>query len=70
MNENIMKPMSVVKYEFTEQLIDDINNCKLPLFVVEYILQDVLDTVKTAAKQQYEMEKKQYEQQLKEQNKE
>ena len=64
MNENIVKPMSVVKQEFTEQLVDDINNCKLPLFVIEYVLQDVLNTVKAAAKQQCEMEKLQYEQQL------
>lgn len=64
MNENIVKPMSVVKQEFTEQIVDDINNCKLPLFVIEYVLQDVLNTVKAAAKQQCEMEKLQYEQQL------
>ena len=64
MNENIVKPMSVVRQEFTEQLLNDINNCKLPLFVIEYILQDVLNTVKTAAKQQCEIEKIQYEQQL------
>ena len=65
MNENLIKPMSVIRQEFTEQLVNDINNCKLPLFVIEYILQDVLDTVKTAAKQQCEMEKTQYEQLLK-----
>lgn len=60
-----MKPMSVMRQEFTEQLVNDINSCKLPLFVIEYILQDVLDTVKSAAKQQCEMEKIQYEQLLK-----
>jgi flagellar biosynthesis protein FliP len=65
MNEMINKPMSVIRQEFTEQLVSDINNCKLPLFVVEYILQDVLDTVKSAAKQQCEMEKIQYEELLK-----
>lgn len=65
MNENVIKPMSVIRQEFTEQLVSDINNCKLPLFVIEYILQDVLETVKTAAKQQCEMEKIQYEELLK-----
>lgn len=65
MNENLTKPMSVVRQEFTEQLVSDINNCKLPLFVIEYILEDVLDTVKAAAKQQCEMEKIQYEEMLK-----
>lgn len=67
MNDNLIKPMSVVRQEFTEQLVNDINNCQLPLFVIEYILQDILDTVKAASKQQYEMEKTQYEQLLKQQ---
>ena len=65
MNETITKPMSVMRQELTEQIVSDINNCKLPLFVIEYILQDVLDTVKSAAKQQCEMEKMQYERLLK-----
>jgi hypothetical protein len=65
MNENIIKPMSVMRQEFTEQLVGDINNCKLPLFVIEYILTDILDTVKSAAKQQCEIEKMQYEELLK-----
>lgn len=65
MNDNLIKPMSVIRQEFTEQLVSDINNCKLPLFVIEYILQDVLNTVKVTAKQQCEMEKIQYEQLLK-----
>lgn len=70
MNETVIKPMSVMRQEFTEQLVNDINNCKLPLFVVEYILQDVLETVTSAAKQQCEMEKMQYEQQLLKQDQE
>jgi len=65
MNETLTKPMSVIRQEFTEQLVGDINNCKLPLFVIEYILEDILGTVKTAAKQQCEMEKIQYEELLK-----
>ena len=46
MNEQITKPISVVRQEFIENVINDINNCKLPLFVIEYILQDILNTVK------------------------
>lgn len=68
MNETLKKPMSVIRQEFIEHLVDDINNCQLPLFVVEPILQDMLNLVKTAAKQQYEAEKTQYEQQLLKQN--
>lgn len=70
MNENIVKPMSVVKQELFEQLINDVNNSGLPLFVIEYILQDMLVTVRNAARQQYEMEKVQYEQMLKQQKEE
>ena len=64
MNE-LNKPMSVMRHELTGQIIADINNCKLPLFVIEYILQDILSTVKSAAKQQCEMEQMQYEELLK-----
>jgi len=65
MNEMITKPMSIVRQEFIDHLIDDINNCNLPLFVIEPILQDMLASVKAAAQQQYETEKAQYEQRLK-----
>lgn len=68
MNENRTKPMSVMRQEFMEQLVGTVNNCKLPLFIIEYVLEDVLDTVRAAAKQQCEMEKIQYEQQLAKQN--
>ena len=63
MNE-IVKPMSVVRQEFAERLVNDINNSQLPLFVIEPILQNALDAVKAAAQKQYEAEKAQYEQQL------
>lgn len=69
MNETITKPTSVVRQEFIEQLVNDVNNCSLPLFVIEPILQDLLNMVKSAAQQQYEAEKAQYEQRLNEQNK-
>lgn len=62
MNEKEIKPMLVIRQEFIEQIVNEINNCKLPLFVIEYILQDILNTVKTAVQQQFESEKAQYEQ--------
>ena len=51
-----------------EALTNEINDCKLPMFVIESILQDLLSAVRTAAQQQYEADKKQYERQLQEQN--
>lgn len=70
MNETITKPISVIRQEFIEKLVDDINNCQLPLFVIEPILQDMLNTVKSTAQKQYEVEKAQYEMQLKKQQEE
>ena len=60
----INKPMSIIRQEFIEQLVNDVNNCQLPMFVIEPILRDMLSMVKTAAQKQYEAEKAQYEQQL------
>lgn len=67
MNDILTKPISVVRQEFIEQLVNDINNCQLPMFVVEPILQDMLNTVRAAAQKQYETDKAQYEAQLKQQ---
>lgn len=67
---NVNKPMSVMRQEFVEQLVESVNNCGLPLFVVEPILQDVLNAVKAAAQEQYKTEKAQYEKQLAQQNEE
>ena len=64
MNETLQKPLSVVRQEFIEQLVNDVNNCKLPLFVIEPIIEDLLGMVRSAAQKQYETEKAQYEQQL------
>ena len=68
--EQITKPITVVRQEFIEKMVEEINTCGLPLFVVEPILKDLLNEVSTAAKRQYETEKEQYEQALASQNKE
>jgi hypothetical protein len=66
----ITKPITVVRQEFIEKIVDEINTCGLPLFVVEPILKDLLNEISTAVKKQYEMEKAQYEQALASQNNE
>ena len=68
--EQITKPITVVRQEFIEKMVDEINTCGLPLFVVEPILKDLLNEVSIAVKRQYETEKAQYEQSLTSQNKE
>lgn len=61
---NINKPVSVVRYEFIEDLTALINGSNLPAFVVESILKDMYLEAKAATKKQYEIEKEMYEKSL------
>jgi hypothetical protein len=65
MDKNIVKPVTLIRQEFVDTLVEEINNCPLPMFAIEPILQDLLDQVKVAAQKQYEADKTQYETQLK-----
>lgn len=65
MDKNIVKPITLLRQEFVDKLVEEINNCKLPMFVIEPILQELLDQVKIMAQKQYEADKMQYEEQLK-----
>ena len=64
MDKNIVKPITLIRQEFVDTLVEEINNCQLPMFVIEPILQDLLDQVKVAVQKQYESDKAQYEAQL------
>lgn len=64
MNEKIEKPITVIRQEFIDAISSDINNCGLPLFVVEPILKDVYLEVKSLSKKQYELEKAEYEEKI------
>ena len=66
MDKNIVKPVTLIRQEFVDTLVEEINNCQLPMFVIEPILQDLLDQVKVMVQKQYEADKAQYEAQLKE----
>ena len=72
MNENnqINKPISVAKEDFATALVKLCNESQVPLFVIEYTLKDLLQEVHTLAKQQYEVDKQQYEQAVASLNKE
>lgn len=65
MKEKIEKPITMVIQEFTKTISDDINNCNLPLFVIEPILKDVYLEVKSLLQKQYEVEKVEYENKVK-----
>ena len=66
MDKNIVKPITLIRQEFVDTLVEEINNCQLPMFVIEPILQDLLDQVKVVVQKQYEADKAQYEAQLSE----
>lgn len=64
MKENFEKPVTVVRQEFIDGLVNYVNNSNLPLFVIEPILRDVYIEVKTMSQKQYESEKAEYEQRM------
>ena len=69
MKSNFEKPITVVRQEFIDGLINHVNNSSLPLFVIEPILRDIYMEVKAMSQKQYESEKMQYENSLKEMEK-
>ena len=62
--EKIQKPITVVRQEFIEKMVNEINTSVLPLWAIEPILEDLLRLVKAESQRQYETEKAQYEQAL------
>ena len=62
--EQIKKPITVVRQEFMEKMVNEVNTCGLPLWAIEPILEDLLRLVKAESQRQYETERAQYEQAL------
>lgn len=62
MNENVNKPITVIRAEFISNLTNLINESMLPFFIVEPILKDVYLEVKEGAQKQYELDVRKYEQ--------
>ena len=54
------KPITIVREETREQIAAVINNSGLPAFVIEPILQEFLIEVRNVATRQYEYDKQQY----------
>lgn len=54
MNQNIIKPTSIMRAEFISSLTDLINNSSLPPFVIEPILKDFYFNIKTISQRQLE----------------
>lgn len=67
MNDKIAKPVTLMKEEFTNELVNIINSSALPMFLIEYILKDILSEVHIASAKQLQEDEKKYSQQLAEQ---
>lgn len=58
--KGIEKPITMLKAELIENICTSINSSKLPMFIVEYILRDILTDVSQAAEAQEQKLAKQY----------
>lgn len=58
--EPILKPMSVARNEFINDLADLINGCMLPPFVIEDIIKETYTKVCIASKRQLEADTQSY----------
>ncbi len=65
MENEIRKPLSVAKEEFVNALTDMINNSALPRFIIESVLKDMYADMKVIARKEYEIDKRRYEDSLK-----
>lgn len=59
------KSISIICEEFKEDFANLINNCNLPICMIEIILENYLQEIKIMSKKQYELDKKQYEESIK-----
>lgn len=55
------KPASVAQVELTDHLTAVINSSPLPPFIVEFVLKELYDQVRSIARQRYEKDKQEYE---------
>lgn len=54
------KPLVIARNEFLQNLIQTANDSGLPFVIMEYVVRDFYDEVRKSASQQYENEKKEY----------
>lgn len=59
--EDIIKPLTIAKEDFVNNLVELINSSRLPLFIVEYILKDALNEVQAVAVRQLQIDRDKYE---------
>lgn len=55
------KPLTITYEELKQKIVKDINESNLPPLIIRPILENMLNQIISAEKQQYELDKKQYE---------
>lgn len=58
------KPITVATEDLKEALVEAINDCKLPAFIVGYVLKDILTEVERVNQNQMISDRKAYEESL------
>lgn len=68
-NTEVYKPVSMMRDEFVQGLINLANNSGLPAIIMEYVVRDFYQDIRATAAKQYEQEKQQYQDELAKQTK-
>lgn len=66
MEKEITKPITLLREDFIKSLVELINSQKIPMFIIESILKDLVNEIHELSLKQIEEDKKQYERLLKE----
>ena len=66
--KNISKPITLVREEFAESIVNLCNNAGLPFFVIEDVLKSLLQDIHLAAQRQLAEDTKTYAAQISKQN--
>lgn len=64
-NDKIVKPATLLQEDLIRKLTDVCNSSGLPFFVVESVLKDLIQDVHAASKRQLEMDRANYNNELK-----
>jgi len=66
MNEGkmIAKPMTLIREEFLQNIINLCNNSGLPFFVIESVIDDLLKDIHIASQKQLEFDRAKYNEEL------
>lgn len=63
-NKVTEKPITLVREDFINGVIDLCNDSRLPFFMIEDIMKDLIQQIHAAAKQQLEEDRKKYQKEL------